>query len=1180
MTQQDATAREDSEEKSHHRCQTLLVDDKPAKEDAFSTSVDNGPHKRVADAIVELVSTEEGGRAIGLEGAWGAGKSTIVRFVRDELEGRTHFRTISFDAWAHEGDPLRRTYLETIVRQLRTADASKAWLGAVWSDKLEEISKKKRITDTTISPEPTPLGGWLAFTVFLVPLGTALVSANWGEITFKPTGSIAWGFILGFILAVGPLLVLIAHWLFLKTPRGKNLQESYPRDGSRCAWQLLVNHSVADSKTETTESTDPTSIEFGDYFDQLTHEALGPDPLRRLLLILDNLDRVEPHSALAIWSTLQTFLQERDEATKPWFTQIWVLVPYDPEGLGKLWENRDHAGPGQRKTSPPQPTDRSNSETFLEKSFQVRFQTPPPVLSDWKAFLHAQLTEAMPDISEKHDWHGVYRVYEACRPHHREPTLREIKVFVNQVGMIHRQWQHEFPLRDVAYFVLYGAGKGLLERLRSNAPIPKEHAGLLSDTAVQSLAGLVFNSPASKGMELLLRQPIEQALDAGDGDALRTLADGHPQGFLPLLEKVMTGVDRDVGGVHKCAQALKQADVLEPRSRPEVKVILRSLRSRLIKSASRSEGADLTAGSCFALELIREEQVTRSFLEGVANRHASPSAAAKPPPAAPIPELLVPLIHCAQALGHAESIPKSFAIAGDASAVVDWCHALSKVDPTEASWQYFRPTASGEEIKQQVVAAIHNGTFGEREAATIKVTTAMPVEIAWQQISLPMGQRLSPNQGTSPDETGFLLSAMWDLRRSHVGAPEPRQALRQLAKSGIILHYLHRAREDVRQVLLCGLTYLEFFPTNVPPTAVGDSINGFQTLQKVLRKEPIAPGRPPLRPAVGDPEEVRKLLLELSEVFGPFTFLFDVLDQNQEHQVLVREYFRSLAMSPRASSVFSPQVLTQKWPMIRQSLQPEASKLLTCLVEKAGLVDDLQKETFSAHAALLYSDLIRERSAEDFVSWCAAGLRSLDRNAWIEAFSGEFSCIELANAVAKRQTLLLPTAFGEAIKEHATALMQGQRLPPDHLLQAWSDLPNYIGNDGTPQLVAEHVLRTASQHETIHEAFFRAFGRLLANQDLLTEHANEAFRLFATLLNSENVAGLEWLKTTLEQFRKLAQHHESPHAKHFVARVAERLAEPLDESVRPLLDRLATLMDLDPKGHEHQLEEEPKEEKV
>ena len=50
---------------TEERCLTRLLADTPSETDSF------GSHERVARAIGEVVQTESGGRAIGLEGGWG-----------------------------------------------------------------------------------------------------------------------------------------------------------------------------------------------------------------------------------------------------------------------------------------------------------------------------------------------------------------------------------------------------------------------------------------------------------------------------------------------------------------------------------------------------------------------------------------------------------------------------------------------------------------------------------------------------------------------------------------------------------------------------------------------------------------------------------------------------------------------------------------------------------------------------------------------------------------------------------------------------------------------------------------------------------------------------------------------------------------------------------------------------
>ena len=88
---------------------------------------DGKGHAATANAIAHLVLNEDGGRVIGLEGEWGSGKSTVVRILADSVRSvatakpskdANDTRVFLFDAWAHQSDPLRRTFLETLLKKL------------------------------------------------------------------------------------------------------------------------------------------------------------------------------------------------------------------------------------------------------------------------------------------------------------------------------------------------------------------------------------------------------------------------------------------------------------------------------------------------------------------------------------------------------------------------------------------------------------------------------------------------------------------------------------------------------------------------------------------------------------------------------------------------------------------------------------------------------------------------------------------------------------------------------------------------------------------------------------------------------------------------------------------------------------------------------------------------------
>ncbi|MCH7685163.1 MAG: hypothetical protein IH899_00525, partial [Planctomycetes bacterium] len=401
------------------KCPTFLIDDRPADEDAF------GPHQRVADAIADLIeSEEEGGKVIGLEGGWGAGKSTVIGFLEKRFAQNQNYKVITFDAWAHEGDPLRRTYLETLIQDLQATH----WVDqSTWNDNLQNIANRRKETTTRITPKPTKLGVALAISLLLVPLGSAFLAAGLrkGEtIGFGLPSN--WPFIIGLSLALAPFWILggnLVRVIYGHT-RGKKTEsptgdESSGQESVRetSEWAFLFSRAISETHTKTIETPNPTSIEFEGYFKKLMREALGDNTERRCLLVLDNLDRVEPESALAIWSTLQTFLQDRNQRNEDWFTRLWVIVPYDPGGLRQLWDNRRGAVTGETEgvagAESSGTTNQRASESFLDKSFQVRFHVPPPVLSDWKTYLYGLVERALPNLVD--DRHLIYRVFDHCR---------------------------------------------------------------------------------------------------------------------------------------------------------------------------------------------------------------------------------------------------------------------------------------------------------------------------------------------------------------------------------------------------------------------------------------------------------------------------------------------------------------------------------------------------------------------------------------------------------------------------------------------------------------------------------------------------------------------------------------------------------------------------------------------
>jgi len=314
--------------------------DKTADTDAF------GPHLRIAQAIANVIATQSGGRCIAIEGTWGSGKSTIVKLLRDKLLelDSTRYSIFTFDAWAHEGDPLRRSFLESLYLHF----SSNGWLShGEWVRRLEELSGRLKRTTTKSTPLLTILGKLLLFSIFLVPLGVALVNSSLPKVSFQfdSAASPALRFIIGGLLTISPGLVLLFSMLVRKCRKERDFE-----------WDLLLRKTTTEETTETIVTPEPTSIEFERWFSDLLSDALSKEG-RRAVIVLDNLDRMGAEQALQLLSTIQNFLHG-GLCCEPWFERIWLVVPFDSHACKQLFND--------------------SARTSLDKLFQVTFVVPLP----------------------------------------------------------------------------------------------------------------------------------------------------------------------------------------------------------------------------------------------------------------------------------------------------------------------------------------------------------------------------------------------------------------------------------------------------------------------------------------------------------------------------------------------------------------------------------------------------------------------------------------------------------------------------------------------------------------------------------------------------------------------------------------------------------------------------------
>jgi hypothetical protein len=148
-----------------------------------------GSHEPVANAIAHVIRTDPNLKVVGLLGAWGSGKSTVLKLLKTRLEcfgnEKRDSRFFVYDAWVHQSDPPRRSFLETLIGFLV---AEKLTTKTRWQDDLDRLNRRIEEHDTRSTPTLTFAGKFIAGTLLLFPIGLSLINPSWVGKSLEPFG--------------------------------------------------------------------------------------------------------------------------------------------------------------------------------------------------------------------------------------------------------------------------------------------------------------------------------------------------------------------------------------------------------------------------------------------------------------------------------------------------------------------------------------------------------------------------------------------------------------------------------------------------------------------------------------------------------------------------------------------------------------------------------------------------------------------------------------------------------------------------------------------------------------------------------------------------------------------------------------------------------------------------------
>lgn len=526
------------------------------KEEASSVDLFDGkPLEKVAKALHEVISGSDDGVTIGLDGEWGSGKSTVVRLLKEMLGSKADM--FVFDAWAHEGDALRRSFLEAIIRHY----VQEIKAGSIHGDDQEltalfmEVAQRKKITKIIHTSKPTGLGILFLLTILAATIGCGLLACcrPIGDHLFTRIAAIA-----GAALVSTPFLIMISNAvaIFLKREnKGKRFKALIDSEN----WSFIESSGTSDVEEHITDESEKSSIEFECLFTTYVSQIIQENPDKKFVIVIDNLDRINVGDALKIWSTLQTFLQNKNacsDCSESIYKKLWIVVPYDGQSIAKLWDKNQKEGS-------------LVSKSFLEKCFQLRVDVPTPVMATWVSYAKQQ-AESVFEGKDSRFVECVVRML--CYMHETMAdslTPREIKTYLNEIAITRQIVDPSIEDESVCYYVYcrYLSSNRLnMQSLRSEiikGEIPaKNQLQFLPNNVRDQLAGITYGVDAEQGKMLLLTDPILQALVSGDGKTFKDLRDGYGEGFWNVFDyvvgnKLLLGIDGESLRFDSCLKSAK-----------------------------------------------------------------------------------------------------------------------------------------------------------------------------------------------------------------------------------------------------------------------------------------------------------------------------------------------------------------------------------------------------------------------------------------------------------------------------------------------------------------------------------------------------------------------------------------------------------------------------------------------
>ncbi len=758
-----------------------FIADNVAEEDAFNS------HSRIATAVAGVIRQKKDLKVIGLLGSWGSGKSTVVGFIQKILRADhrpVRFHCFTYDAWLHQSDPPRRAFLENLIRFLIEEDLTK---DVRWDDKIKQLNRQIEDTETTSTPTLSCSGRFLLFTSFFVPVGMNFISHDWFDAASKDKANLLdWiPFVTGWILLFLPILTAFGFYLwwrpwkdFRKKGFWTNHRAPYQRES---ILSLFTNREVVHQKNRTIRTPEPTTIEFQETFREIMEAVSAKD--RRFIFIVDNLDRLPESQAVELWATIRSFFLGADQR----LNLPTVILPIDEKSVKRMYA----------ASHPGADTALELAQSFMDKTFDLKFHVSRPVLSDWNQYLEEQMV-ALFGQNLKQEWLHQVRVildgWLVSAERESDVTPRFINTLLNSIGTLWLQWHNSaISFASIAHYAVHRntIGSDILTEVQ------KENVWLAEEDPFwqTSLAALHYGVEPDRAAQVLLERPLMEAIQRGtEADFLKSAA---VPGFTTVFERILDRAN-DSGLAFSATNAIR---LYNAHDLPADAVSMDAWRRLRTLYSNRSTSGEITRADVDALETLiaRCPAADMSqFLITAARRMSTikEGAFSKAEDVANWVQASRTLSCKARELGSTEL---KFTMQG---APKFYLKALTLVSEDEALLKSVGSNASAERIIESLAEMVEESATNPGADTCVRFLKLNGLDANWAPVAKAAGANLL---SSVDDGTAISANCLSYLFSSDVNA---NIQVRQLAESGNLRNRLHEALNGNNNLAIASISAL------------------------------------------------------------------------------------------------------------------------------------------------------------------------------------------------------------------------------------------------------------------------------------------------------------------------------------------------------------------------------------